>query len=81
MTTEKKLMSTGKAELLSPYLHPVNLHSAGSKWTFLWDTFGAKLWGSGGCGGVTQISQWVDGKDKTLHTLPKGTGDLGIGKE
>lgn len=50
--------------------------------TVLWDTFGAKHWGSGGCGGVTQISQQqVDGKGKALYTLPKGPGDLGIWKE
>lgn len=41
----------------------------------LWDIVGAKHWGSGGCGGVTQMSQQVDGKGKTLDTLPKGAGD------
>lgn len=46
-----------------------------------WDTVGAKHWGSGACGGVTQISQQVDGKGKTLCTLPKGPGDLGTGRE
>lgn len=50
--------------------------------TVLWDTVGAKHWGNGGCGGVTQISQQqVDGKCKTLYTLPKRFADLGIGKE
>lgn len=49
--------------------------------TVLWDTVSAKHRGRGGCGGVTQISQQMDGKGKTLYTLPKAPGDLGIGRE
>lgn len=49
--------------------------------TVLWDTVSAKHQGSGGCGGVTQISQQMDGKGKTLYTLPKAPGDLGTGRE
>lgn len=38
--------------------------------TVLWDTVGAKHWGSGGCAVVTQISQQqVDGKCKTTPCL------------
>lgn len=56
-TAGKSWMTTGKAELLIPSLHPVNLCCEMDPFCVLWDTVGAKHWGSGGCGGVTQISQ------------------------